>query len=88
MSQISSDMISITNGHANHEASETNVEIRKLLTKVKRKAECSQGSLRELFDEEANESGVGGHISFVQVENTMYKRRRLNRPQIPLMQKK
>ena len=82
--KISSDMISITNEHKHHEESETNVEIRKLLTKVKRKAENSQGSLRELFDEEANESEVGGNISFVRVENTMYKRRRLNRPQIPL----
>ena len=82
--KISSDMISITNEHKNHEESETNVEIRKLLTKVKRKAENSQGSLRELFDEEANESEVGGNISFARLENTMYKRRRLNRPQIPL----
>ena len=54
-----------------------------LLTKVKQKAECSQGSLGELLDEEANESELGGHISFVWVENTMYKRRS-HRPQIPL----
>ena len=82
--KISSDMISITNEHKHHEESETNVEIRDLLTNVKRKAENSQGSLRELFDEEANESEVGGNISFVRVENTMYIRRRLNSPQIPL----
>ena len=35
--KISSDMVSITNEHKNQEESETNVENRKLLTKVKHK---------------------------------------------------
>ena len=52
-------------------------------TKLKRRAEFSQGTLREIFDEEANQSEVGGYISFPRIESSMYKRRRIHRPQIP-----
>ena len=56
----------------------------KVTSKLKRKSEYSQGTLRELFDEEVNQSEVGGFISFSQLESTMYKRRRLYTPQVPL----
>ena len=43
-----------------------------------------QGTLREIFDEEVNQSEVGGYISFPRLENSMFKRRRMHRPQVPL----
>ena len=52
-------------------------------TSLKRKAESSEGTLREIFDEETNKSDFGGHVSFIDMENSMYKRRRLNRPTVP-----
>ena len=82
--KISLEFIYIIKEHENHEASESKIEIRKVLSRVKRKAEHSQESLRELFDKEANESEVGGLISFVKVKNIIYKKRRLRGPQIPL----
>ena len=54
-----------------------------MISKLKRRAEFSQGTLREIFDEEANQSEVGGYISFPRIESSMYKRRRIHRPQIP-----
>ena len=42
----------------------------------------SEGTLREIFDEETNKSDFGGHVSFIDMENSMYKRRRLNRPTV------
>ncbi|KAI6656109.1 hypothetical protein LOD99_1442 [Oopsacas minuta] len=56
----------------------------KVTSKLKRKSEYSQGSLREIFDDEVNQSEVGGFISFAQLESTMYKRKRLCTPEVPL----
>ena len=81
---LHSNVFSIIQDHGNHETADTQVKITKVISKLKRKAEDSQQSLREIFDEEANQSEVGGNISFVHVESAMYKRRRLHRPQIPL----
>ena len=74
------NVFSIIKEHKNHDASESQIAI----GRVKRKAENSHESLRKPFDEEANESEVGGQISFVRVESTMYKRRWLNRPLISM----
>ena len=52
-------------------------------TTLKRKAVTSQGTLRETFDDEANSSIVGGQVSFVNLESSMYKRGKLNRPNVP-----
>ena len=54
-----------------------------LNSKLKRKAEFSP-SLREIFDDEEHQSTVAGNISFPQLGNTMYKRRRLHTPHVPL----
>ena len=81
---LNSNVLSIIKEHENHDDSESQIAVRIVLTKLKRRAEDSQESLRELFDEEANESEVGGQISFVRVESTMFRRRRLNRPRIPM----
>ena len=53
------NVLSIIKEHENHEESESEIAVRKALTKLKRRAEDSQESLRELFDEEANESEIG-----------------------------
>ena len=62
-----SNVFSIIQEHVNHETAETQVKITKVLSKLKRKAEDSQQSLREIFYEEANLSEVPGNISFVHV---------------------
>ncbi|KAI6658397.1 hypothetical protein LOD99_15199 [Oopsacas minuta] len=72
------------NEHDNHESTEREIEIMKVTSKLKRKSEYSQGSLREIFDDEVNQSEVGGFISFAQLESTMYKRKRLCTPEVPL----
>ena len=68
---LSGNFLSIMNENEQHESSESQIEIRKVLSRIKRKAELSQKSHRELFDEETIVSGVVGLISFVKVENTM-----------------
>ena len=78
------DVFSMVRDHGNHESFERDIEVMNLKSKLKRKAEYSQGSLREIFDDEVNQSPVAGYISFPQLENTMYKRRRLHTPHVPL----
>ena len=60
-----------------------NVDVLKLKTTLKRRAEDSQGTIRDILDDKANSSRVGGQVSFVNLESTMYKRRRLNSQNIP-----
>ena len=78
------DVFSMVRGHGNHESFERDIEVMNLKLKLKRKAEYSQGSLREIFDDEVDQSPVAGYISFPQLENTMYKRRRLHTHHVPL----
>ena len=56
---LHSNVFSIIQDHGNHETADTQVKITKVISKLKRKAEDSQQSLREIFDEEANQSEVG-----------------------------
>ena len=74
---LNSNVLSIIREHENHDESESEIAVRKVLTQLKRRAEDSEESLRELFDEEVNESEIGGQIIFVRVVSTMFKRRRL-----------
>ena len=55
----------------------------KVKSSLKRRSEYSQGTLREIFDDEVNRSEIGGYISFAQIESTMYKRKRLFTPPVP-----
>ena len=82
---LDSDTFSVIGEHEGHESTEKQIEISKVVSKLKRRAEFSQGTLRETFDEEANQSEVGGCISFPRIEGSVYKRRRIHRPQIPLI---
>lgn len=50
---------------------------------MKRKAEASSSSLRDIYDTTMRESGVRGAFSFRRMESTMQKRRRLNQPPLP-----
>ena len=54
--------------HEGHESTEKKIEISKVVSKLKRRAEFSQGTLHEIFDEEANQSEVGGYYSFPRME--------------------
>ena len=71
------DVFSMVRDHGNYESFERDIEVNNLKSKLKGKAEYSQGSLREIFDDEVNQSPVAGYISFPQLENTVYKRRLL-----------
>ena len=75
---------SVIKEHENHLSTERDIEILKVKSKLKRKSEYSQGTLRETFDNKVNQSEVGGYISFAQIESTMYKRKRLHTSQVPL----
>ena len=55
----------------------------KLKITLNQKSETSQGTLKQIFDDEANSSRVGGQVSFVNLEGSMYKKRKLNRPNVP-----
>ena len=81
---LESNYFSILQEHDNHESRKREIEVMKLTSKLKRKSEFSQGTLQQIFDEEVNQSEVGGFISFSQLESTMYKRKRLYTPQVPL----
>ena len=80
---LDSDTFFVIGEHEAHESTKNQIEISKVVSKFKRRAEFSQGTLREIFDEEANQSEVGGYISFPWIESSMYKRRQMHRPQIP-----
>ena len=81
---LETDNLTITKAHNNHhQVTDEKVEVLKLKTTLKRKAETSQGTLRQTFDDEANSSRVGGQVSFVNLESAMYKRWKLNRPNVP-----
>ena len=81
---LETDQFALTREHNDHQqVTDEKVEVLKLRTTLKRRAEISQGTLKQIFDEEANSSRVGGQVSFVHLESSMYKRRKLNRPNIP-----
>ena len=75
---LDSVTFTIIGEHEGHESTENQIEISNVVSKLKRRAEFSQGTLREIFDEEANQSEVGGYISFPRIESSMYKRRRIH----------
>ena len=78
---LETDQLTITKAHNDHnQITDEKVEVLKLKTTLKRKAETSQGTLRQTFDDEANSSMVGGQVSFVNLESSMYKRRKPNVP--------
>ena len=56
--------IVIIKEHENHDESESEITFIKVLPKLKRRAEDSQESVRELFDEEDNESEVEAEDAF------------------------
>ena len=78
------NIFSLLKEHDNHESTERDIEVMKVKSSLKRRSEYSQGTLREIFDDEVNQSEVGGYISFPQIESTMYKRKRLFTPPVPL----
>ena len=81
---LKTDQFALTREHNDHQqVTDEKVEVLKLRTTLKRRAEISQGTLKQIFDEEASSSRVGGQVSFVNLGSSMYKRRKLNRPNIP-----
>nr|XP_047122954.1 uncharacterized protein LOC124806256 [Hydra vulgaris] len=58
-------------------------EILKLKQSIKRAAETTSGSLRDIFDQETASNQSAHHVSFGMMESTMYRRRRSVQPQLP-----
>ena len=51
---------------------------------MKRKAEEEDAPLRQIFNDVSRSAGEAAeHVSFAELESTMYKRRRRARPQLP-----
>ena len=81
---LETNQFTITSPHNEHRhVTDEKFEVLKLETTLKRKSETSQGTLRQIFDDEANSSRVGGQVSFVNLESSIYKRRKFNRPNVP-----
>nr|XP_047145164.1 uncharacterized protein LOC124818380 [Hydra vulgaris] len=58
-------------------------EILKLKQSIKRAAETTSESLRDIFDQETASNQSAHHVSFGMMESTMYRRRRSVQPQLP-----
>ena len=55
---LDSYTFSVIGEHEGHESTENQIEINEVVSKLKRRAEFSQGTLREIFYEQANQSEV------------------------------
>ena len=70
--------------HNNHGSmSEEIVKLMMLAKMRKRAAEESSSTLRQIFDNETRSTAAGASIGFNDVESSMYKRRRLQKPALP-----
>jgi hypothetical protein len=76
------DAMHVTVSH-NHGEEGERIELLKLKTSLKRSAEESSGSLRQIFDCHTTTSSVGMAIGFAEVEASMYRRRRRVLPPLP-----
>ena len=81
---LESDVFSVSGEYLCPKSKETQTEISKVVSRIKRKSEISQGTLRGIFDKKVNQSEVGGYTSFPRLETYMFKRGRMHRPQVPL----
>ena len=73
---LESEVFSVIGEHLCPGSTENITEICKVVSRIKREADISQGTLREIFDEEVNQSEVSDYISFPLLENYMFKRGR------------
>ena len=76
------DLLEITRAH-NHSQSDYNSDSIVLANRIKRAAESSTENLREIFDNECRNSSAGFSLTFRKLESTMYKRRKLEVPNLP-----
>ena len=73
----------MTRGH-NHSQAEHESDIIVLANRIKRAAESSTDNLGKIFDNECRNSLAASSLTFKKLESTMYKRRKLEVPNIPL----
>jgi len=68
--------------HLDHDDSAADIARLTLAARCKRKATEDEAPLRQLFDEVCRQASLAAaqSLSFAEVENAMYKRRRLNQP--------
>ena len=77
------NLLEVTRGH-NHSQAEYKSDSIVLANRIKRSAVSSTDTLREIFDDECRGSSAGSSLTFRKLESTMYKRRKLEVPNIPL----
>ena len=58
---LGSDVFSVSGEHLCQGSTKKQTEIIRVVSRIIRKSEISQGTLREIFDEEVNQSEVGGY---------------------------
>src|ERR1041384_2747910 len=81
--KIDGDLLTITYQHTDHDES-IEIATRQLKEKCrKRAAEAPTTTLRQIFDEEVRNSTNAASITFTEIESSMYKRRRLQQPELP-----
>ena len=76
-------LLEVTRGH-NHSQDEYKSDSIVLANRNKRSAMSSTDTLIEIFDDECRGSSAGSSLTFKKLESTMYKRRKLEVPNIPL----
>jgi hypothetical protein len=82
--KIEGSILKELNAHTNHGSMSEEISRLTLLARLrKRAAEESATTLRNIFDEETRASAAGTSVGFNDVENSMYKRRRLQQPALP-----
>ena len=77
------NLLEVTRGHSHSQAEHKSDSI-VLANRIKRSAVSSTSTLGEIFDDECRGSSAGSSLTFKKLESTMYKRRKLEVPNIPL----
>jgi len=81
--KVHDELLTVTCEHTEHD---TTAEIAKRCLKEscrKRAAEIGTSTLRQIFDEEVHSFPHAASVSFVDIESSMYKRRRRALPELP-----
>jgi hypothetical protein len=82
--KIENALLTVLHAHDSHSLMEADIEKLSLLSRMrKRAAEQTVCSLRQIFDEETRSSTASNDVGFNEVENSMYKRRRVQQPSLP-----
>lgn len=81
--ETGSDVMKISSVH-NHGLDDYQTEILILKNKIKKAVEGDEGKLRQAFDQTCRHENMANQVSFRSMASTLYKRRRMTMPKIPV----